>query len=297
MKKSKLAQLCRWLCYFSWSYVWVGVMFLLMIHQVTPYLTVGLALALLFFVAARKLDVGAFNRRAHRGVRLLVMGAFVLLQFWCWRYFYFFRDPERAIPAVSAIVSPADGFVVYIRRVREGVVPLAIKSQTSIPLSEILKMGNLPPDSFIVGIFMTPMSVHVNRAPIAGVIGDRTYFRGTPMQSMLPMSLRTIFFWKPYERGSGHILQNERETLLIQGKFPVYLTRIADPYVDKIVTWKKSGETVSQGERIGLIKMGSQADLVFPVAVNGKAVQICVKEGQYVYAGSTILATFGQDSK
>ncbi len=269
-------------------------MFLLMIHQVTPYLSFGLASALFLFWLAKRLNPLAFDRpNGRRLTRLLVMAAFIGFQLISWRYGYFFRDPERAIPQGSTIVSPADGFVVYVRSVKRNEVPLAVKDGAPIRLEEILKMDSPLSEGILIGIFMTPMSVHVNRAPMDGVIERRVYFNGTPMRSMMPMALRTMFARRPFERGSQHLLQNERETLLIRGKqFPVVLTRIADPYVDKIVLWKKEGETVLRGERIGLIKMGSQADLMMPPRVNGRPVHVQVKEGQYVYAGSTVLATF-----
>ena len=267
-------------------------MFLLMIHQITPYFLLGLMCALLFFGMAKRLDMAAFDRSAPRMVRVLVMGMFVLFQLICWRYFYFFRDPERRIPSSPAIVAPADGFVVYIRQVHQGKVPLAIKEGNRIPLQEIVAMGDVPREGILVGIFMTPMSVHVNRFPIQGKILQRAYSAGTSFSSMLPMSLRTIFSLKPYEKGSFHILHNERETLLIEGRFPLYMTRIADPYVHKIVTWKSIGSLVQQGERMGLIKMGSQTDIFFPASVEGAPVKISVHEGQYVYAGSTVIATF-----
>ncbi len=287
-----LGPLCRWLWYLSLSYLWLGLMFLLFIHQATSFFWWGLPAAVIFWRLAKALSphsFGTFGKwTVHFLCAFLLIGGQVLL----WRYGYFFRDPERVIPSRPAILAPADGFIVYIRPVSEGMVPLAIKNKVPIRLEEILKMESPIGESVIVGIFMTPMSVHINRSPINGVIQERAYFTGEPMRSMLPMGLRTMFLRKPFEAGSEHILRNERETLLIRGDFPVLLTRIADPFVDKIVTWKTIGETVRQGERLGLIKMGSQTDLVFPSRMNGKPVRVYVKEGQYVYAGSTILADY-----
>ena len=288
------AQVCRWLCYLAWSYVWAGCMFLLMIHQWTPYLTVGLPAAFGLLWLAQRLDAQVFVVRGHRLVRLAVMAAFVAFQLVSWRYWYFFNDPERVIPQGAAVVAPADGFVVYVRPVAAGTVPLAIKRHQPIPLQEILRLQEPAQisDGWLIGIFMTPVSVHVNRAPITGVVEHRTYYLGDRLLSMLPMGVRTMFAARPFETGAAYIRHNERETLLIRGAFPVYLTRIADPYVDKIVTWKKEGERVAQGERIGLIKMGSQTDLLIPRQAGGRALRVVVREGQYVNAGSTVLATF-----
>ena len=286
-------EISRWLFYVSVSTLWLGLMFLMFIHQATPFLWVGLAGTVVTHSLTERFIPGGLSFSRWGWVRHMSLAMlFIGLQFLSWRYFYFFRDPERAIPKEPAVLSPADGFVVYIRPVTAGSVPLAIKNGTPIPLSEILKMESPLPDGILLGIFMTPMSVHVNRAPITGVVEQRTYFQGTSMKSMMPMAIRTILGRKPFERGSQHILQNERETLLIRGQFPVVLTRIADPYVDKIVTWKGQGVSVLQGERLGLIKMGSQADVLFPARVAGRPARVHVKEGQYVYAGSTILVTY-----
>ena len=294
VSRSRLGPLCLWVWYLSLSYLWVGLMFLLFIHQATPFLWCGLPASVIFWRLAKTLSPGSFGTfgkwAVHFLCALLLIGGQVLI----WRYGYFFRDPEREIPSRPAILAPADGFVVYIRPVSGGTVPLAVKNKVPIRLEEIFKMESPLGDSVIVGIFMTPMSVHVNRSPINGVIRDRAYFAGEPMRSMLPMGLRTMFSRRPFEVGSEHILRNERETLLIRGDFPVLMTRIADPFVNKIVTWKTTGDAVRQGERLGLIKMGSQTDLVFPSRKDGKPVRVYVKEGQYVYAGTTILASFDE---
>ena len=74
---------------------------------------------------------------------------------------------------------------------------------------------------------------------------------------------------------------------MIEGGLPVYVTQIADIYVNKIDCWAKEGDNLEKGQRIGMIKMGSQVDIVFPVFPN---VKITVKEGQKVKAGESIIA-------
>jgi phosphatidylserine decarboxylase len=292
MKRSKriAAEVSRGLCYLSFSYFWLGCLFLVMLRQVNLSLLLGLAAGFFFLGMAKALNAPRLSWPRRFAVAMtLILGQCVL-----WRYYYFFRDPERSVPDGPVIVSPADGFVVYVRPVERGAVPLAIKGNRAIPLNEIpgLDGAGQPSDGWLVGIFMTPLSVHVNRSPIAGVVERRLHYPGTGMRSMLPMSLRLIFRKPPYEAGARHVLENERETLLIRGEFPVYLARIADPYVNKIVTWKAEGDFVARGERLGMIKMGSQADVVFPARVRGRPVEVRVKEGQYVHGGSTILAAY-----
>jgi phosphatidylserine decarboxylase len=106
----------------------------------------------------------------------------------------------------------------------------------------------------------------------------------------LPMTLmwwRVLFRRKPYEFYSNHILSNERNTIMIEGELPVYVVQIADIYVNKIECWVKEGDNLEKGQRIGMIKMGSQVDLVFPAAPNIKVIAV---EGQKVKAGESIIA-------
>ncbi|MCM8794199.1 MAG: phosphatidylserine decarboxylase [Candidatus Omnitrophica bacterium] len=283
---------CRLCWYLALSYLWAGLMILLFTRQATLFLWMGTVFSLLFALLCGVSQPGFFRGGRRWAVHFLMTLLLIGVQVAAWRFAYFERDPQRVIPEDPAILAPADGFVVYIRNVEEGRVPLAVKNEHSIRLEEILKMKVPLQESVIIGIFMTPVSVHVNRAPISGVVESRAYFKGDSLASMLPMGLRTILARKPFESGSRHIIQNERETLLIRGDFPVVLTRIADRFVDKIVTWKKEGEFVRQGERLGMIKMGSQTDVVFPARVAGRPVRVLVREGQYVYAGSTVLARF-----
>ena len=282
--------------YFAWSYAGVGAIFLLVVGEWTPYLYIGLAVALLCLGLARKAGPAAVPKRGGTLARgVLIVTGLLGFQFLSWQFLYFFRDPDRVVPAGPVVVSPADGYVVYVRPVRGGEVPLAIKNGAPIPLEEVVRLGELGRfrEGHIIGVFMTPMSVHVNRSPVDGVIRRRAYFRGQEMSSMLPMLLRTVFRRRPFEAGAEHIVRNERETLWIEGEVAVLMTRIADPYVNKIVTWKREGDRVRRGDRVGLIKMGSQADVVLPAAVSGRPIQIEVKEGQYVYGGSTVIARYG----
>ena len=220
----------------------------------------------------------------------LIAVLLVILIFYCyWRYFYFFRDPERKTPSGNNIIAPADGKVVYIRKVKKGIIPLSIKKKKEIRLEEITKMDEIhSEDKYIIGIFMFPWSVHVNRAPISGRIAAKKYSE----RKNLPMTImwmRSLFGIKPYYSHSEHIFQNERNTLLIKGKFPVAIVQIADIYVRKILCYVKLNQKVKKGQRVGMIKMGSQVDIIFP-ALN--KIKIKVKDGQYVKAGETILADY-----
>lgn len=205
-----------------------------------------------------------------------------------WHFFFFYRDPDRNIPGGKNIVSPADGTIVYIKKVEDGIVPISIKNKKLIKLEEIFKFKLNPPQPYyLVGVFMHPTDVHVNRAPISGKINRIIYTQS----NNLPMTLmwwRTLLRIKPYELYSNHIIQNERNTILIQGEIPVLMVQIADIYVNKIECWIKEKQEIGKGERIGMIKMGSQVDLLFPMA---PILNVEVKVGQKVKAGETIIAS------
>lgn len=213
---------------------------------------------------------------------IIVVGIYIF-----WRFFWFFRDPERKIPEGNNIVSPADGTVVYVRKVVDGDVPILIKHKNEIKLHEIVgsKLIDTKNPYFVIGIFMHPTSVHVNRAPISGKIKTIKYTAG----KNLPMTMmwwRVLFNKKPYELHSHHVFTNERNFVLIEGNINVAVVQIADIYVKKIVCWVKENDIINKGQRIGIIKMGSQVDLIFPYSSN---LEILVKEGTKVRAGETIL--------
>ena len=173
------------------------------------------------------------------GLPLLLLGAF------CG---WFFRDPERPIPAGPVAVSPADGKVVAI--VAEG------------------------PGIKRVSIFLNIFDVHVNRAPISGIITDVEYTGG-------------LFLAASREVAS---MQNEQNKVTIHGEDTrVVFKQIAGLIARRIVFTKKAGDYVSAGERIGLIKFGSRVDVLF-----GPEWFLEVKEGMRVSAGSSVLARRGE---
>ena len=144
---------------------------------------------------------------------------------------YFFRDPQRAVPAESGlVVSPADGRVTRVEKLSEG----DERSPT------------------VVSIFLSPFDVHVNRAPIAGAVVDVTYTKGR-------------FIAATSDNAS---LVNEQNALTIKGEhLTVVCKQIAGVLARRIVCWKRPGDKLELGERFGLIKFGSRTDLVLPPEV------------------------------
>ncbi len=125
-------------------------------------------------------------------------------------------------------------------------------------------------DSTVVCIFMNVFNVHVNRTPIAGKIVDIRYRPGK-------------FLVASNDRAS---IENESNTIVVDGQGTrVEFVQIAGLIARRIVSYKKPGDFVTMGERVGLIKFGSRVDVTF-----GPEWQIEVREGQSVAAGSSILA-------
>jgi phosphatidylserine decarboxylase len=143
---------------------------------------------------------------------------------------YFFRDPERVIPSGNGVISPADGRVVDVRRIH-------LDGQQFWKIS----------------IFLNIFNVHVNRAPIGGVITQQSYTPGRFCIASRPEAS----------------VENEQNTvaILAPGDGPnstVIFKQIAGAVARRIVFNKKVGDRVQRGERVGLIKFGSRVDLFIP---------------------------------
>jgi phosphatidylserine decarboxylase len=161
---------------------------------------------------------------------------------------YFFRDPRRQSPTDSNIVvAPADGRVTRVRLVEEAV----------------------PDSATVVSIFLSPLDVHINRAPIAGEVTNVSYTRGK-------------FLMATDENAS---LVNEQNALTIKGeKVTVVCKQVAGILARRIVCWKRAGDRVALGERFGLIKFSSRTDVLLPASV-----EVLIAEGARVQGGTTII--------
>jgi phosphatidylserine decarboxylase len=161
----------------------------------------------------------------------------------------FFRDPERRPPAGEGLIlSPADGRVVAI------------------------EPGERAPGTKI-SIFLSPLDVHVNRAPIEGTVEDVQYRRGK--------------FFAAYKDQASEA--NERNALRIadsKGRI-LNVVQIAGVLARRIVCYVRKGDTLEQGERLGMIMFGSRVDLFLP-----EGSQIKVVDRQRVKGGETIIGRF-----
>ncbi len=124
------------------------------------------------------------------------------------------KDPERSPPTGNVIVAPADGRVLYVKRVENGTVPEVIKRGVPVPLVEHLKTdaGRRFGDGYLVGIYMNADGVHVNRVPVGGRVTERIIFNGPHLDmteaeraiilaQLVPgwVSLKKLLGWPPYD--------------------------------------------------------------------------------------------------
>lgn len=203
---------------------------------------------------------------------------------------WFPRDPQRVVDPVARIVAPADGRVVYVAPVERGAVPIAIKDRTEIPLSEIVKGDERPLEGTLIGIFMSPFDVHYQRSPIAGTVTEVTYHPAPHNHVMGSMFLRNLVGLEPLHAKSPHVYDNERNVIRIDGEDLIaFVVQIADQQVNKIDCRVTEGDYVRIGERIGMIRRGSQVDLFVPRLRPEDFPALTV--GMKVRAGSTVLLT------
>lgn len=166
-------------------------------------------------------------------------------------FLWFFRDPERPIPgAPGLIVSPADGLV-----------------------TETVSIATPEGPRQRVSIFLSVFDVHVNRAPIAGVVTSVRYHKGKFVNAMNPACAES----------------NERNIVTMQGEgIEITFKQIAGLLARRIVFPLREGDRVQRGERVGMIKFGSRTDIVMPAEA-----EIQVKVGQRVKGGASIIAVMG----
>jgi phosphatidylserine decarboxylase len=166
---------------------------------------------------------------------------------------YFFRDPERVVPAGDdLILSAADGKVISIK-----------------PIDDMEFIGK---DGTLISVFMSVFNVHVNRIPISGQVYYVKYNKGR--------------FLPAFEDKAS--LENEQNELgLDTSRGKIILKQIAGIIARRIVCKIKPGDAVKAGERFGMIKFGSRVDLFLP-----NNTEIKIELNQKVKAGETVIGVF-----
>ena len=212
-----------------------------------------------------------------------------------WRYIWFFRNPGRAAPPGDGIVSAADGTVVYVKEVAPGEEVVSIKQGLAANLGDIVR-EDLDAPKLLIGVFMSPFDVHYNRAPLSGKVDFVRHHPGRGANvHMGPMHWRILLGRAPYYRGAEHIVRNERTVTRIDGALkgetvPCYVVQIAAKTVAGIDSYVRPGEAVERGAIFGMIRVGSQVDIVLPLTPGAR---VKVKPGQRVRAGETVLVEYG----
>ena len=222
------------------------------------------------------------------------------LSFLAWRFWAFFRDPTRHSPEGRVVVAPADGRILYVEQVAAGTAPSAVKQGTAIPVDHADSVQPVDAPGVLIGIYMFPWSVHVNRAPVAGKV---TRVQARPAirenRSMVRALMHLAWELPVTAEVRDSVADNARNTLVIDangsagnvstGEVSVAVVQIADRYVREVDCFVREGQTVERGQRIGMIRMGSQCD-VFLRRVPG--IEILCRPGDRVRAGETILARY-----
>ena len=193
------------------------------------------------------------------GLSLLAVGALLVWATgnWAWCvapvllaafFLWFFRDPQRTIPTgAGLIVSPGDGKV-----------------------TETVTISTPDGPRQRISIFLSVFNVHVNRAPIGGLLTRVHYQKGQYLNAMNPASAD----------------RNEQNVVTVRGDgFEVTFKQIAGLLARRIVFNPVEGERVQRGQRVGLIKFGSRVDVILPAEAT-----ITVKVGQTVQGGASVLA-------
>ena len=203
-----------------------------------------------FIGIATLLAVGAFALALARRSWSLWLLAIVITLLALW-VAYFFRDPERSGErGANIVVAPADGKLIMITDVDE---PAFIGGRATR-----------------LSIFMNVFNVHVNRYPVDGTVGYLHYNKGK-------------FLNAAAEKSS---LENEQSSVGVQhGSNRILVRQIAGLIARRIVTYAKLGETVKQGDRMGLIRFGSRVDVFIPTDS-----KVRLQLGALTTAGSTVLA-------
>ncbi len=222
---------------------------------------------------------------------LAASAAAVLAAYLFWRYYWFWRNPPRTVPAGDHVLSPADGTVVYVQRAAASEPVLSCKEGKSFSINDIAR-EDLGQAKILIGVFMSPFGVHYNRCPIAGTLEFSTEYPAEGKNlHMGSMHWRCLLGKLPIYANSPHIVQNNRRVTRFRGRLKgeevsCYVVQIGGGSVHGIDVYPQVGQAVEQGAVFGMIRVGSQVDLIVP---DLPGLEIQVAPGERVVAGETKL--------
>ncbi len=211
--------------------------------------------------------VGHYEPIAREGYAFIIPPFLIAFGFWWYSYPWvslvfllisvgialFFRNPERGTPVDPAtVLAPADGRVVQIE--------------------SNVQSRSIPDRSFKrISIFMSVFDVHINRWPVSGTVRKITHVPGGFVDARFPAASLT----------------NEHNSIVLDtDEGPIEVVQIAGMMARRIACWVTEGDTVRQGERLGLIRFGSRVDVYLP-----ESFAFAVDLGAKVSAGVTVIAS------
>lgn len=231
-------------------------------------ISIGFATAIILYVLVRNITLNSLQLFIIDVGLIFILAASISI-------YRCYRDPERIPPGdPNIIVSPADGTVKYVKKVESGRVPSSTKAGNLYYLEELTNTDQLKDALYTIGISMNVLNVHVNRTPVKGQVVFLKYIPGK-------------FISLKKEQAP---IKNERVTIVIDNDtFKVAVVQIASRLVRRIQSYLVEGQEVEIGQRLGMIKFGSQVDLVIPHIKN---LRIEVVPGVEVKAGVSVLARY-----
>jgi phosphatidylserine decarboxylase len=189
---------------------------------------------------------------------------------------YFGRDPRRKIiSAPNSILSAADGWISVVRKLTYDDL---LRQMGIDDLKEAILAAdwNRMSSFWLISVFMSVMDVHVNRAPLSGIVTAIVHRPG----EFRPLS----------ETETESQRKNERNAMFIQGEdLSVAIVQIAGMLARRIVCGVSVGDAVKQSDRLGCIRLGSQVDVIFPA---NDDLTVEVQRHRKVRAGINPLASF-----
>ena len=164
--------------------------------------------------------------------------------------FFFFRNPKRIIPDGQGIIlSPADGKIVDIKKIKE---------ETYLN-SEMIS----------ISIFLSIFNVHINRAPYLGIVKKMEYSKGR---------------FYPASREKASLLNEHNSILISYRDLNILVRQIAGVIARRVVCWVKEGDYLDRGQRLGFIRFGSRVDILLPLDI-----EVIVRLGDRVRGGETVI--------
>lgn len=203
----------------------------------------------------------------------------ILVGITCICVLYFYRDPERQVRRVdNAVLSPADGSVVSIRRYVAGVTPTLSKDGRYFRIDELTGTTVLGSDGTIISIHISPLDIHTIRSPTDAKVTHIYLIKG---------GLK-------FMRDPTFEVTNERVSMVMETAYgSIGLVIVGAPIASSVKLLTDVGNRVLAGERVARIRLGSLANLIIPDECKLKLAVSC---GKRVRAGITVVATQSEES-